>query len=166
VRRRAAVLRRARLLVSVAAVAAVATAVLLALLVAAVLSGRGAGVAASYGLAAYGAAVLALGLLVLARAGAVERTDPVRARALCARCTAGAIFAVFAVLVAGGVAIVSTRSGEPAWGAVVGGVLVAPLVGLAVWQRASVRAPAPPVARRPRSGGGGESEPGGGAGAR
>jgi hypothetical protein len=156
--------RRSRLFVSVAALAAVATAVLLALLVVAVISGRGAGSAAAHGLAAYGAAVLALGLLVLARAGAVGRTDPVRARALCARCTVGALFAVVAVLVAGGIAVMLTRSGVPMQGASVGGALLVPLVGLAVWQRAALRAPPPP--RRPRSGGGGESEPGRAAGAR
>lgn len=180
---RAAGTRRARLLVSAAAVAAVAAAVLLALLVAAVVSGRGAGSATAHGLAAYGAAVLALGLLVLARSGAVGRTDPVRARGLCARTTVGALFAVVAVLVAGGVAVMLTRSDAPIWGATVGAALVAPLVPLAVWQRAGLRPQArrppagrppagrpptarPPAARRPRSGGGGESEPGRAAGAR
>ena len=163
--------RRARLFVSAAAVAAVATAVLLALLVAAVVSGRGAGSATAHGLAAYGAAVLALGLLVLARAGAVGRTDPVRARGLCARITVSALFAVVAVLVAGGVAVILTRSDAPVWGATVGAALVAPLVPLAVWQRATVRPPGsgpparrPPAARDPRSGG--ESEPGRASGAR
>ncbi|MDT7580169.1 MAG: hypothetical protein QOK35_1433 [Pseudonocardiales bacterium] len=171
---RAAGTRRSRLLVSLAAVAAAGAAVLLALLVAAIMSGRGAGSAAAHGLAASGAAVLALGLLVLARAGAVGRTDPVRARGLCARCTVGGVFAVVAVLVAGGIAVVSTRSAAPVWGATVGGVLLVPLVVLGTWQRAALR-PArrpsgsgsgPPAARRPRSGGGGESEPGGGADAR
>jgi hypothetical protein len=165
---RAAGTRRAGLLVSGAAVAAVVAVVLLALLVAALASGRGAASAAAHGLAAYGAAVLALGLLVLARAGAVGRTDRTRARALCARCTVGALFAVVAVLVAGGIAVMLTRSGVPMQGATVGGALLVPLVGLAVWQRAALRPPAarPPAARGPRSGGGGESEPGRAAGAR
>jgi hypothetical protein len=169
--------------VSVAALAAAVTAVLLALLVVAVTTGRGAGSVAAHGLAAYGAAVLALGLLVLARAGAVGRTDPVRARGLCARCTVGALFAVVAVLVAGGIAVTLTRSAAPVWGATVGGVLLVPLVVLSVWQRAALRPPAsgrpasgppasgpplsgPAAAGEPRSGGGGESEPGRAAGAR
>ena len=60
--------------VSGAAAAAVATAVLLALLTAALVAGWGGGPAAAYGSAAFGAAGLAVGLLVLARAGAVART--------------------------------------------------------------------------------------------
>lgn len=179
---RAAGVRSSRLLVSLAAVAAAGTAVLLALLVVAILSRRGAGSVAAHGLAAYGAAVLALGLLVLARAGAVGRTDPVRARGLCARCTVGAVLAVVAVLVAGGIAVTLTRSAAPVWGATVGAVLLVPLVVLGTWQRAALRPgpsrpgpsgpgpsgsrSGPPAARGPRSGGGGESEPGGGAGAR
>ena len=67
--------RRARLLVSGAAAAAVATTVLLALLTAALVAGWGGGPAVAYGSAAFGAAGLAVGLLVLARAGAVARTD-------------------------------------------------------------------------------------------
>ena len=78
--------RRARLLVSAAAAAAAATAVLLALLTAALVAGRGWGPAVAYGSAAFGAADLAVGLLVLARAGAVARGDAARGRALCIRC--------------------------------------------------------------------------------
>ena len=123
--------------------------------------GRGAGSAAAHGLAAYGTAVLALGLLVLARAGAVGRTDPVRARAL------RAVHGGCAVRRGrgpgrGGIAVTLTRSAAPVWGATVGGALLVPLVVLAVWQRAALRRPsARSAARRPRSGGGGESEPGG-----
>src|SRR3954447_18786223 len=90
---------RARLLVSGAAAAAIATDVLLALLTAALVAGRGGSPAAAYGAAAFGAAVLAVGLLVLARAGAVARTDPVRGRALCMRCCLWALFAVLAVFI-------------------------------------------------------------------
>ena len=72
--------RRARLLVSGAAVAVVTTAVLLVLLTAALVAGWGGGPVAGYGSAAFGAADLAVGLLVLARAGAVARTDAARGR--------------------------------------------------------------------------------------
>jgi hypothetical protein len=165
---RAAALRRARLLVSVAALAAVATAVFLALLVAALLRDRGAGTAAAYGLVAFGAAGLATGLLVLARAGAVARRVPWRARGLCARCVVGALVGVVAVLAAGGIAIL--RTGAPVWGAAVGAVLLVPLVALGTWQRAAVpatvRGTGPPADRPRRSGGGGESESGRTTGAR
>jgi hypothetical protein len=186
--------RRAWVLVALAGVAAVVAVVLLALLVAALWTGRGAGPALADGLAAYGAAVLAAGLLVLARAGAVGRTDATRARALCARCTVGGLFAVVAVLVAGGVAVTLTGSDVPMRGSAAGGALLVPLVVLAVWLRRSLRAAQvtqlraaqrtaqqgarprrrgtalrsdrPPADRPPRSGGGGESEPGRAAGAR
>src|SRR3954452_2703423 len=74
--------RRARLLVSGAAAAAVATAILLALLTAALVAGWGGGPAVGNGSAAFGAAGLAVGLLVLARAVAVTRTDPARSGAV------------------------------------------------------------------------------------
>ena len=162
--------RRARFFVGVAALAAVAVAVLLALLVAALVTGRDPGRAAAYGLVAFGAAGLAVGSLVLARAGAIARDAPWRARALCTRCILGALVAVVVVFAAGGLAILQISSGAPVWGSTVGAVLLAPLVGLGTWQRASVR-PAvrdggPPADRRRRSGGGGESERGSAAGAR
>ena len=72
--------RRARLLVSAAAAAAVVTAVLMVLLTAALVAGWGGGPAVAYGSAAFGAANLAVGLLLLARAGAVARTDAARGR--------------------------------------------------------------------------------------
>jgi hypothetical protein len=125
--------RRARLLVSGAAAAAVATAVLLALLTAALVAGRGGGPAAAYGSAAFGAADLAVGLLVLARA--VARTDAARGRALCIRCCVWALFAVLAVFIVGGVAGYLTRAAAPLWGSTVAGVLLIALVGLAARQR-------------------------------
>ena len=127
--------RRARLLVSGAATAAVATTALLALLTAALVAGRGAGPAAAYGSAAFGAADLAVGLLVLARAGAVARTDTARGRALCIRCCVWALLAVLAVFIVGGVAGFMTRAAAPIWGSTVAGVLLIGLVGLAARQR-------------------------------
>ena len=127
--------RRARLLVSAAAAAAAATAVLLALVTAALVAGRGGGPAAGYGSAAFGATGLAVGLLVLARAGAVARTDAARGRALCIRCCVWALFAVLAVFIVGGVASYLTRAAAPMWGSMVAGVLLIALVGLAARQR-------------------------------
>ena len=108
-------LRRARLLVAGAAVAAAASSVFLALRTAALLAERGGGPAVAYGSAAFGAADLAVGLLVLARAGAVARTDPARGRALCIRCCVWALFAVLAVFIVGGVAGYLTRAAAPIW---------------------------------------------------
>ena len=127
--------RRARLLVSGAAAAAVATAVLLALLTAALVAGWGGGPAVAYGSAAFGAAGLAVGLLVLARAGAVARTDAARGRALCNRCCLWALLAVLPVFIVGGVAGYMTRAAAPIWGSTVAGVLLIALVGLAARQR-------------------------------
>jgi hypothetical protein len=127
--------RRARLLVSGAAATAVVTAVLLALLAAALVAGWGGGPAAAYGSAAFGAAGLAVGLLVLARAGAIARTDAARGRALCIRCCVWALFAVLAVFIAGGVAGYLTRAAAPIWGSTVAGVLLVALIGLAARQR-------------------------------
>ena len=115
--------------------AAVATAVLLALLTAALVAGWGGGPAAGYGSAAFGAAGLAVGLLVLARAGAVARTDAARGRALCNRCCVWALFAVLPVFIVGGVAGYLTRAAAPIWGSTVAGVLLIALVGLAARQR-------------------------------
>ncbi len=128
-------LRRARLLVAGAAVAAAASSVFLALLTAALLAGRGEGPAVAYGSAAFGAAGLAVGLLVLARAGAVARADPARGRALCIRCCVWALFAVLAVFIVGGVAGYLTRAAAPIWGSTVAGLLLIALVGLAARQR-------------------------------
>ena len=127
--------RRARLLVSGAAAAAVAAAALLALLTAALVAGWGGGPAVSYGSAAFGAAGLAVGLLVLARASAVAPTDPAGGRALCNRCCLWALFAVLPVFIVGGVAGYMTRAAAPIWGSTVAGVLLIALVGLAARQR-------------------------------
>ncbi|HME98096.1 MAG TPA: hypothetical protein VKN16_28150 [Methylomirabilota bacterium] len=123
--------RRARLLVSGAAVAAVTTAVLLVLLTAALVAGWGGGPAVAYGSAAFGAAGLAVGLLVLARAGAVARTDAARGRALCIRCCLWALVAVLAVFIVG----YMTRAAAPIWGSTVAGIPLIALVGLAARQR-------------------------------
>jgi len=127
--------RRARLLVSGAAAAAVAGAALLALLTAALVAGWGGGTAAGYGSAAFGAADLSVGLLVLARAGAIARTDAARGRALCMRCCVWALFAVLPVFIVGGVAGYLTRAAAPVWGSTVAGILLIALVGLAARQR-------------------------------
>jgi hypothetical protein len=132
--------RRARLLVSGAAVAAVTTAVLLVLLTAALVAGWGGGPVAGYGSAAFGAADFAVGLLVLARGGAMARTDAARGRALCIRCCVWAVFAVPAVFIVGGVAGYMTRAAAPIWGSTVAGVLLIALVGLAARQRVVLEA--------------------------
>jgi hypothetical protein len=159
--------RRARLLVSVAAVAAVLTVVLLALLVAGLLRGTGAGPALFHGLVAAGTAGLALGLLVLARAGAVAATGrPVRARGLCARVLVAALTLAVLVVLGGVLAASVTGSALPAWGGAVADVLLALLAAVAIRRRAALRAAPPPAARRRRPGGGGESEPDRATGAR
>ena len=122
---------RARLLVSGAAAAAIATDVLLALLTAVLVGGRGGSPAAAYGSAAFGAAGLAVGLLVLARAGAVARTDAARGRALCIRCCVWALVAVLAVFIVG----YMTRAAAPILGSTVAGIPLIALVGLAARQR-------------------------------
>ena len=72
---------------------------------------------------------------MLARAGAVARTDPARGRALCNRCCVWALFAVLPVFIVGGVAGYLTRAAGPLWGSTVAGVLLIALVGLAARQR-------------------------------
>ena len=75
---------------------------------------------------------------MLARAGAVARTDAARGRALCIRCCVSALFAVLAVFIVGGVGGVAgylTRAAAPMWGSKVAGVLLIALVGLAARQR-------------------------------
>jgi len=87
-------------------------------------------------MAAFGAAGLAVGLLVLARAGAVARTDPARGRALCIRCCVWALVAVLAVFIVG----YMTRAAAPIWGSTVAGVPLIALVGLAARQRVVLEA--------------------------
>ena len=101
--------------------------------------GRGGSPAAAYGSAAFGAAGLAVGLLVLARAGAVARTDAARGRALCIRCCVWALFAVLAVFIVGGATGYLTGAAAPIWGCIVAGVLLVVLVGLAARQRVVLR---------------------------
>jgi hypothetical protein len=151
--------RRARLLVSVAAVAAVLTAVLLALLVAGLVRRTGPAPALFHGFVALGTAGLAVGLLVLARAGAVAAAGrPVRARGLCARVLVAALTLAVLVVLGGVFAASATGSPLPAWGGAVADVLLALLTAAAIRRRAALRV-APPAAARRRSGGGGESEP-------
>jgi MFS family permease len=147
--------RRARLMVSGAAVAAVATAVLIALLVAGLIARTGPGPALGRGIAAFGTAAVAVGLLVLARAGALARDRSGRAGALYRRCVIGALGGMLAALLAGVIAAVLLRSAAPAWGGAVAGFLLALLVAVALRLRATM----PPDDRRRRPGGGGASEP-------
>ena len=69
--------------------------------------------------------------MLLARAGAVARSNTARGRALCIRCCVWALFAVLAVFVAGYL----TRAAAPIWGSTVAGVLLIALVGVAARQR-------------------------------
>ena len=68
---------------------------------------------------------------MLARAGAVARTDAARGRALCIRCCVWALVAVLAVFIVG----YMTRAAAPIWGSTVAGVPLIALVGLAARQR-------------------------------
>jgi hypothetical protein len=130
--------RRARLLVLGALAAAVATSVLLVLL----LLGRGGtGPVLGVGLAAFGTAALAGGLLVLARAGALARdvagAGRERAAAVLTRCllATGAVAAV--ALVVGIAAAVATRSAAPGLGAAIAVLLLALLAATAYTDRAA-----------------------------
>ena len=105
------------------------------MLTAVLVAGWGGGPAVAYGSAAFGAAGLAVGLLVLARAGAVARTDAARGWALCIRCCLWALCAVLPVFIVGGVAGYLTRAAAPVWGSTVAGILLIALVGLAARQR-------------------------------
>src|SRR3954453_21852865 len=121
--------RRARLLVYGATAAAVATAVLLALLTAALVTGRGGGSAAGYGLAAFGAADPSVGLLLLAPARALWHDRPGARSGVCIRCCVKALFAVLAAFIVGGVAGYLTRAPAPIWGSTAAGGPLIPLVG-------------------------------------
>jgi hypothetical protein len=158
--------RRARAFVAVAALAAVLTAVLLALLVAGLVRRTGPAPALFHGFVALGTAGLAVGLLVLARAGAVAAAGrPLRARGLCARVLVAALTLAVLVVLGGVFAASVTGSSLPAWGGAVADVLLALLTAVAIRRRAGIRAVPPDAARR-RSGGGGESEPDRATGAR
>ena len=158
--------RRARLLVSGAVVAAVVTAILVALLVAGLGARAASGPVLFHGLVAIGTAGLAVGFLVLARAGALARDRPERARALSVRCTLAALVVAVVVVTFGVLAAAPSASPLPAWGGVTAGILLVLLVAVALRLRATVRVPRPPTGYRRRSGGDGESEPGTAAGSR
>jgi hypothetical protein len=159
--------RRARLLVSGAAVAAVAAAALLALLVAGLVARAGPVPALFHGLLAVGTGGLAVGLLVLARAGALARRRAAeRARVLCNRCLVGALLAAVVVVLFGVLSAPSVGSSLPVWGGAVAGVLLALLVGLALRLRPPLGAAGASQGRRYPPGGDGESEPDRAAGAR
>jgi hypothetical protein len=159
--------RRARVLVSGAAVAAVAAAALLGLLVAGLVARAGAVPALFHGLLAVGTGGLAVGLLVLARAGALARGRAAeRARVLCNRCLVGALLAAVVVVLFGALSAPSVGSSLPVWGGVVAGVLLVLLVGLALRLRPPPGAAGASQGRRHPPGGDGESEPDRTAGAR
>lgn len=159
--------RRARLLVVAAAVAGAVTIALIALLVLGLTRQTGPGPALGRGIAAFGTAAFAVGLLVLARAGAVARGGSRRARGLYNRCLVGALIGTVAALVGGALAAVSLRSPAPAWGGAVAAFLLALLVALALRLRATTaRAATPSDDHRRRPGGGGASDTDRAAGAR
>ena len=158
--------RRARLLVSGAAVAAVMTAALLGLLVAG-LGRRAAEVTLFHGLAAAGTAGVAVGLLVLARAAALARSGSLEAASTrYLRCVVAATVVGVAALVTGVTTAVTTRSPLPGWGGALALFLLALLVALALRLRAVTVVARRRPDRGSRRGDGGESEPDGAAGAR
>jgi hypothetical protein len=151
--------RRARLLVVAAAVAGAVTLALLALLALGLTRQTGPGPALGRGIAAFGTAGFAVGLLVLARAGALARGGSSRARGLYNRCLVGALVGAAAALVGGAVAAVPLRSTAPPWGGAVAGFLLALLVALALRLRATtLRTTTPSDDHRHRPGGGGASD--------
>ena len=103
------------------------------MLTAVLVAGWGGGPAVAYGSTAFGEADLAVGFLVLARAGAVARTDAARGWALCIRCCLWALCAVLPVFIVGGA--LPDPSLRPYGGSTVAGVLLFALVGLAARQR-------------------------------
>ena len=173
--------RRAVRLVS-GATAAVVVALVLVGLLGAVLAAHppGAATALGLGLGAAGAAVLAIGLLVVARAGALARrpSGRTRAAAVLTRCVLASTAGAVAMAVVGVVAMSGTRAPAPGLGAGAAALL---LVGLATLagrsrRRLPTAAPAasePPVpfipaqrSAEPTPVPGGASEPGPAAGAR
>jgi len=142
--------RRAVRLVSGATAAAVATLVLVGLVVAVLLDHPpGAATALGLGLGAAGAAVLATGLLAVARAGALARRPAGRARAaaVLTRCLLVATVVAVALAVVGVVAVSATRTPAPGLGAGAAALL---LVGLATLAGRSLRRlPAPPAVLAP-----------------
>jgi hypothetical protein len=173
--------RRAVRLVSGATVAAVASLVLVGLLVAVLRDHPPEGAPAlGLGLGAAGAAGLATGLLVVARAGALARRSSGRDRAasVLTRCVLAATVVAVALAVVGVVAVSATRAPGPGIGAGAGALLLAGLATLAGRSRRRLSAPgeaapAPPVpfvpsqrSAEPTPVPGGASEPGPAADAR
>ncbi len=155
------------MLVSAAAVGAVLTAVLLGLLVAGLVARTGPAGPLLHGLAAVGTTGVAVGLLAVARAGALARAGAVRrARALYVRSTVAAAATGVTTALAGVLTAPRVRSPLPAWGGAISLFLLALLVALALRLRASTPVDVPRGRRPDRRGGGGESEPDRTAGAR
>jgi hypothetical protein len=141
--------QRAVRLVFGATAAAVAALVLVGLLVAVLRDHPPAGAPAlGLGLGAVGAAGLATGLLVVARAGALARrpSGRDRAAAVLTRCVLAATVVAVALAVVGVVAVSATRAPGPGVGSGAGAVL---LVGLATLAGRSRRRLAATVAASP-----------------
>ena len=146
--------RRAVRLVLGATAAVVAALVLVGLLVA-VLAGRsaGAGTALGLGLGAAGAALLAAGLLVVARAGALSRRPSGAAwgAAVLTRCVLAATVGAVAMAVIGVVAVSGSRAVAPGVGAGVAALLLVGLAALAGRSRRRLQVSAPSAATPPPS---------------
>jgi len=149
-----------------AALAGAATIVLLALLAAGLARQTGPGTALGRGISAFGTGGFTVGLLVLARAGAVARGGRLRARGLYNRCLVGGLVGTAAALVGGALAAVEVRSSAPGWGGAVAGFLLAVLVALALRLRAILGSTTPSDDHPRRPGGGGASDTDRAAGAR
>ena len=172
--------RRAVRLVFGATAAVVVTLVLTGLLgVALAAHPPGTATALGLGLGAAGAAVLATGLLAVARAGALARHPSGRARAaaVLTRCMLASTVGAVAMAVVGVVAVSGTQAPAPGLGAGAAALLLVGLATLAAHSRrlpvAAPAAPAPPVpfipsqrSAEPVPVPGGASEPGPAAGAR
>lgn len=164
---RAAGPRRARLLVAGAAVAAVVTAVLLALLVAGLAGRAPADRNLFHGLAAAATAAVAVGFLALARAAALARSGSLRrAGALYVRCVVTALVLGVVAVVVGAATAPALRSPLPAWGGALALFLLALLAAVALRLRAVTVVARRRPDRGSRRGDGGESEHGGAPGAR
>jgi hypothetical protein len=146
--------RRAVRLVLGATAAVVAALVLVGLLVA-VLAGRsaGAGTALGLGLGAAGTALLAAGLLVVARAGALSRrpSGAARGAAVLTRCVLAATVGAVAMVVIGVVAVSGFRAVAPGVGAGVAALLLVGLAALAGRSRRRLQVSAPAAAAPPPS---------------
>ena len=146
--------RRAVRLVLGATAAVVAALVLVGLLVA-VLADRsaGAGTALGLGLGAAGAALLAAGLLVVARAGALSRrpSGAARGAAVLTRCVLAATVGAVAMAVIGVVAVSGSQAVAPGVGAGVAALLLVGLAALAGRSRRRLQVRAPSATAPPPS---------------